>query len=168
MAKQTTKTPKQAQDWFRQKARTAAQFRANLVGNTDRLRPTMAIGKMYFFYYDPKWKEKLPVYDRFPLVFPIERYDDGFLGINLHFLSVPERRALLGELMKFANNQTLTPRTRLNLSYDLLQSTKKLNSLARPCIKRYLNTQFRSRFVEILPDEWENVLSLPVADFVRK
>lgn len=167
MAKQTT-TPQQAQDWFRENARRAVDYRNNLVGNTDRLRPTMTIGKMYFFYYDPKWKDKLPVYDRFPLVFPIERYDNGFLGINMHFLSVPERRALLGELTKFANNKTFTPRTKLLLSYDLLQSTKKLESLSRPCIKRYLNTQFRSRFVEILPDEWDKVISLPVADFVRK
>lgn len=157
-----------AQDWFRENAKRAVDYRNNLVNNTDRLRSTMAIGKMYFFFYDPKHKDKLPVYDRFPLVFPIERYDDGFLCLNLHFLSVPQRKSLLDELMRYSNNKNLTPRTKLLLSYDVLQRTRTLNSLSRPCIKRYLNTQFRSRFVEIMPDEWYNVLDLPTADFVTK
>jgi hypothetical protein len=157
-----------AQDWFRENAKRASDYRSNLVGNTSRLRDAMGIGKLYFFFYDPKWKDKLPVYDRFPLVFPIERYGDGYLGLNLHYLSGSERKSLLDELMKYANNRTLTPRTRLLLSYDVLQRTRTLNSLSRPCIKRYLNSQFRSRFVEIVPDEWYNVLDLPTADFVRK
>ena len=74
MAKKYNK--KQLQDWFRGKARTAAGFRKNLVGNVERLRDNIAIGKMYFFFYDPKHKDKLPVYDRFPMVFPIERYSN--------------------------------------------------------------------------------------------
>lgn len=162
------KNPKAAQDWFRQKARTAAQFRANLVGNTDRLRNDIAIGKMYFFFYDPKHKDKLPVYDRFPLVFPIERYGDGFLGLNLHYITVSERQYLLDKLMKYTTTSTLSPRTKLELSYELLFKASKSYGLARPCIKRYLRTHFRSRFVEITPDEWDRVLDLPVADFVTK
>jgi len=154
--------------WFQGKARTAAGYRKNLVSNTDRLRNNFVIGKMFFFFYDPKYKDTLPIYDRFPMVFPIERYDNGFLGLNLHYLSVPERRLLLSELMSFATNQRLTPRTRLKLQYSLLQNTKRLSTLSRPCIKRYLTTHMRSRFVEIMPDEWAHVLALPVADFVKK
>lgn len=166
MAKKYNK--KQLQDWFRGKARTAAGFRKNLVSNVERLRDTMAIGKMYFFFYDPKWKDKLPVYDRFPMVFPIERYSDGYLCINLHYLSLGERKALLDKLLDFANNNKFNETTRLQLSYDLLQSTKKLSSLSRPCIKRYLRSQMRSRFVEITADEWDRVIELPVEDFVYK
>jgi hypothetical protein len=160
--------PKQLQDWFRNKATSAAGYRKNIVGNTERLRNSIAIGKMYFFFYDAKHKDKLPVWDRFPLVFPIERYNDGFLGINLHYLSVNERKAIIDELTKFANNKNLTPNTKLKLSYDLLQSTKSLASLSRPCIKRYLTSQLRSRFVEITPDEWDKAVELPVEVFVRK
>lgn len=160
--------PKQLQDWFRGKATSAAGYRKNIMANTERLRNSIAIGKMYFFFYDAKHKDKLEVWDRFPLVFPIERYNDGFLGINLHYLSVKERKALLDELTKFANNPNLTPKTKLQLSYDLLQSTKSLASLSRPCIKRYLNSQMRSRFVEITADEWDKVVELPVEVFVRK
>jgi hypothetical protein len=157
-----------ASDWFVGKARTAAEYRKNLVGNTERLRGSTAIGKMYCFYYDPKHKDKLQIYDRFPLVFPIDGYEDGFLGLNLHYLSVPERRTILNELKAFASNPRLTPQTRLNLSYSLLQNTTRLDTLSRPCIKRYLTNHIRSRFVEITPDEWDKVIELPTQDFVRK
>jgi len=43
-------------------------------------------GRLNMFFYDPKFKKTLPYYDTFPLVLPLERYDDGFLGINLHYL----------------------------------------------------------------------------------
>ena len=34
------------------------------------------LGNMYFYSYNPKWKDKLPWYDTFPLVFPIEEYNN--------------------------------------------------------------------------------------------
>ena len=71
-------------DWLIGKARTAAGYRRNIVNNADRARPDAVIGRMYFFYYDAKNKDKLPQWDRFPLVLPIERYGNGFLGLNLH------------------------------------------------------------------------------------
>lgn len=158
----------EAKDWFIGKARSAAGYRKNIVGNDDRGRDSTTIGKMYFFYYDPKTKDKLPVYDRFPLVFPIERYSDGFLGLNLHYLSQGERRALLGRLMEFKSNSKIDERTRLRLSYDLISSTKKLANASRPCIKRYLFSHVRSRFVEVTANEWEQAIALPVELFVRK
>jgi len=158
----------EAKDWFIGKARTAAGYRKNIVGNDDRGRDSTTIGKMYFFYYDPKTKDKLPVYDRFPLVFPIERYSDGFLGLNLHYLSQGERKALLNRLMEFRSNSRMDERTRLRLSYDLIASTKKLASAARPCIKRYLFSHVRSKFVEVTANEWDQAINLPVEMFVRK
>ena len=92
---------KESLDWFKSKASSAAGYRRNIVGNADRARDTTVIGKMFFFWYDPKHKKTLPVYDRFPLVFPIERYTDGFLGLNLHYLSWGERSVLLNKLMEY-------------------------------------------------------------------
>ena len=41
-------------------------------------------GRLNMFTYNPKHKKTLPYYDTFPLVLPIEKYPDGFLGINFH------------------------------------------------------------------------------------
>jgi hypothetical protein len=163
-----TKEQDNSKAWFIGKARSAAGYRRNIVNNPDRARDVTVIGKMYFFAYDPKTKATLPMYDKFPLVFPIEKYPDGFLGINLHYLSPPERRALLTRLMGYRTNQRMDDKTRLRLSYDLLMSIKKVKGPASRCIKRYLFSHTRSRFIEITSDEWYNAIDLPVEQFVYK
>lgn len=156
------------QDWWIKKAQTAAGFRRNIINNTERARGHTIIGKLYFFFYDPKLKHILPVYDRFPMVFPIEPYNDGFLGLNLHYLSQPEREALLNKLLEYSSSKNLTETTKLRLSYDLLASTKRLASDIRPCIKRYLFSHVQSPFIEITAPEWQKAIQLPVELFVHK
>jgi hypothetical protein len=158
-------TEKDSTDWFIGKARSAAGYRKNLVSSDERGRDNAIIGKMYFFAYDPKMKKTLPMYDRFPLVFPIEPYNDGFLGLNLHYLKPGEREWLLNKLKDFRNNSKFNSTTRLKLSYDLLASTKKLASVSRPCVKRYLFSHVRSKFIEMTPEEWDKAIGLPVAQF---
>ena len=154
--------------WLMGKALEASGTHARRVirANDDRARDATIIGKLYFFAYDPKWKDKLSKYDKFPMVFPIEMYGDGFLGLNLHYLNVAERQRLLGRLMEFANNDKMNKTTKLKLSYDLIQSTRNLNSLAKPCIKRYLYSHCRSKFIQIHADEFDKAIQLPVADWV--
>lgn len=158
-------TEKDSTDWFIGKARSAAGYRKNLVSSDERGRDNAIIGKMYFFAYDPKMKKTLPMYDRFPLVFPIEPYNDGFLGLNLHYLNPGERAWLLNKLKDFRNNNKFNTTTRLKLSYDLLASTKKMASVSRPCVKRYLFSHVRSKFIEMTPEEWDKAIGLPVAQF---
>ena len=155
-------------DWFKYKASSAAGYRKNIIGNEQRGRDTTVIGKMYFFMYDPLHKDKLPIYDRFPLVFPIEPYSDGFLGLNLHYLYWGERKTLLDQLMEYRTNSRMDDRTRLRLSYELLSQTKKLRGRSAVCIKRYLFQQVRSKFIEIKANEWEYAINLPVEIFVTK
>ena len=77
-----TQKQKEAVDWFLGKARTARGYRNRLFNsNPGRARGTTMIGKMYFYFYDPKTKDKMKYYDRFPLVIPIENYKDGFQNI---------------------------------------------------------------------------------------
>jgi hypothetical protein len=156
---------KDSTDWFIGKARSAAGYRKNLVSSDERGRDNAIIGKMYFFAYDPKMKKTLPMYDRFPLVFPIEPYNNGFLGLNLHYLNPGERAWLLNKLKDFRNNNKFNATTKLKLSYDLLASTKKLASVSRPCVKRYLFSHVRSKFIEMEPAEWDKAIGLPVAQF---
>ena len=165
----TIRDSKQAIDWFENRVRSAGNsVRDKLLKAENSQRNTTVIGKMFLFKYDPKWKDILPIYDTFPLVFPIERYPDGFLGLNLHYLSVPERQAFLDKLLKYASAKNLTEKSRLRLSYDLIASTKRIASDARPCIKRYLFTHVRSKFIEIPATEWDRAAILPIELFVSK
>lgn len=161
-------TPKEVSDWYTDKVHTAAGIRKNIVRNAQQSRDRAVIGKMFFFVYDPKHKDTLPIYDKFPLVFPIEPYQDGFLGLNIHYLSIGERITIINQLLSFANNDKMDRRTRLQITYGLLNSTKKLHTLSRPCIKRYLFGHVRSKFIEVPADEWDKAISLPVEQFVIK
>lgn len=158
--------PKEIKDWFVGKARTAMGYRRQIKGYTERWRDVPTLGKMYFFVYDAKHKKTLPVWDKFPLIFPIEPYADGVLGLNIHYLSVPQRQAIIGKLMEFRSSKRITERTRIRMTYDLLQSTKSLATIARPCIKRYLFTHVRSKFIEVTANEWDRAAQLPVEAFV--
>jgi len=161
---------KDLQKWLFDKALDAASPKARklLLASDQRGRDDTVIGKLFFFKYDPKGKATLAKYDKFPMVFPIEMYGDGFLGLNLHYLNIRERQALLGQLMKFANDKKMDKNTKLMLSYQLLQGSRRLESLAKPCIKRYLYSHCRSQFIEINVDEFDKAIQLPVEDWVFK
>lgn len=123
------------------------------------------IGKFYFYWYSPKTKDELPVYDRFPFVMPIEPYQDGWLGINFHYLPLRERKALLAQLFTIANNKKFDDTTKIKARYAVLNNTKKFKAF-EPCIKRYLTQHLRSRIIEIHPQNWKIALTLPVQRFV--
>jgi hypothetical protein len=166
MEKIQTYTSRELFDWLLSKARSSESTRKILINATQQQQSATIIGKMYFFKYDAKWKDVLPKWDRYPLVFPIERYNDGFLGLNLHYLTQKERMLFLNKLTEYATAQNLTEKTRLRMTYELLSSTKRLNTLGRPCIKRYLYTHVRSKFIEIPATEWDRVVQLPLEHFI--
>jgi len=141
--------------------------RSNLLNDAERISAKALVGRMYFFHYDPKYKDTLPVWDKFPLVIPIEPYSDGFLGLNLHYLDPYSRLALLDRLLDFANNDKYDDSTRLNLSYDLLSRSKRYK-LFEPCIKRYLVSHIMSSIIYIEPDNWETAVFLPTAQMVYR
>ena len=124
------------------------------------------LGKMYFFVYNPKHRETLPYYDMFPLVLPVERYSDGFLGINFHYLAPKDRAHLLDEIKIFVNDKTLSEKARILLTYDMLRGFTKFKR-AKPCLKRYLTTRMKTQFIPVLPDEWGAALFLPVENFKK-
>ena len=115
------------------------------------------------FVYAPKFARKLPYYDTFPLVLPIESYSDGFLGINLHYLPIPLRIRLLDRLNDFSNNTKFDESTTLDVSYD---KVKNLQSI-KPTIHKYLSGYVRSRFRRIDADEFTVATLLPVQRFAK-
>ena len=153
-----------ARDWLRSKIKDLKPTRQALLNDKERLKTNTIIGRMYFYYYDPKLKDGLPYYDRFPLVIPIERYQDGFLGLNLHYINPRQRIELLDALSDFATNSKYDETTRLRLSWAKLKTVGKAFK-AKPCVKRYLFKHVDSRFLEITADEWDIAALLPFQNF---
>ncbi len=120
-------------------------------------------GRLNMFFYDPKFKKKLPYYDTFPLVLPIEKYSDGFLGINFHYLPIPLRVKLLDRLVDFSNNSKFDESTRIIVDYNKLKNVR----LIRPTIHKYLGGYTRSQFRRIDADEFTIATLLPVQRFKK-
>ena len=82
--------------WFREKALAVKTGAArNKLLNADSRFSDINnefVGQMYFFRYDPKHRLTLPMYDKYPLAIVIERYTDGFLGLNMHYLTKGQRK----------------------------------------------------------------------------
>lgn len=141
--------------------------RSNVLNDAKRISPKAFVGRMYTYQYDPKLKDILPVWDKFPLVIPIEMYADGFLGINLHYLDPYSRLVLLDRLGDFVNNDKYDDTTKFRLSYDLLNKSKRYK-LIQDCLKRYLLTHIVSSVIYIEPSNWETAIFLPTQKMVYK
>jgi hypothetical protein len=159
----------ESRDWFRETARKINRVNeSSLMKNeTDRLTGRQIIGSMYMFYYDPKYADELPYYDRFPLIFPYAKAEGGFYGINLHYLPLQYRAKLMDGLYEYANNTRYDESTKLKMNYQLLSRAAKLRFFA-PCVKRYLSDHVVSRFMYIYPSEWDIALFLPTERFAKK
>jgi hypothetical protein len=127
---------------------------------------TFGVGGLYCFYYDPKFKNDLPYYDKFPLVLVLQTYDDGFLGLNLHYLPIRERAIFMDKLMDYAitkDDQIM----KMRVTYEILKVTTRLKAY-KPCVKKYLTTHLRSKILKVQPDEWEVAVFLPMHQFAKQ
>jgi hypothetical protein len=120
-------------------------------------------GRLNMFFYDPKLKAKLPYYDTFPLVLPLEPYADGFLGINFHYLPMTLRLQLLDKVVDFSNNTKFDESTRLAVDYSKLKNL----SIIKPTLKRYLAGRVKTQFRRIDADEFTVAALLPVQRFKK-
>tara|TARA_B100000929_G_scaffold290599_1_gene284888 strand:+ start:45675 stop:46301 length:627 start_codon:yes stop_codon:yes gene_type:complete len=144
------------------KARTAQMFR-----DRDLFSKRIKVGQMHFFQYDAKHKDKLPVWDMYPLVFFFDSYraKDGaeiLLGINLHYLKPSLRFEAMRTLLKYRNEKRYRPSTRLKISWQVLKSLGN-SKLFEHSIKAYRMDHVRSQFVQVPPRSWELVIFLPLA-----
>ena len=127
-------------------------------------------GKMVFFRYLPKLRQTLPYWDEYPLVVFLVptagqkvRPSQSMLGLNLHYLPPYERAKFMDALYTLINTtENLSPVSQIMARYITLKSVTKFRFF-RPCIKRYLTAQLRSRITVIHPEQWNNILMLPAA-----
>ena len=121
-------------------------------------------GRMSMFFYDPKTKARLPYYDTFPLVLPLEPMKGGFIGLNFHYLPYGARFAFLQQLQTLASNSKFDQSTKIQATYDSVKS----NKYVKASIKRYLYSQVRSQFLRVDVNEMALAAYLPVAQFTGK
>ncbi len=159
----------QSREWFKKNVQNLAVSRKNLLQDSALTRTSTNIrGNMYMYFYDPKHKQTLPYYDRFPLTIMVDGAPGGFYGLNLHYLNYNTRAAFLDELMSFGPAGQPNESTRLTkLRYNLLTTAKRFKEF-KPCFKHYLGEHVRSQFSKVPMTDWEIAIFLPVEQFKKK
>lgn len=137
----------------------------NVIETTTGIGRSM-IGKMLFFRYDAKTKDKLPYWDQFPLIFPFSVRGNYMIGMNMHYLPPIERARLMYGLFTTINTETLDYNSKLAITYKMLNNSAKFENF-RPCIKKYLGGHIRSRLSIINPKNWNQVVYMPLANFMK-
>ncbi len=159
---------KDSLEWFKRRLKSVSRINNNQILKDPLLKKVEKplIGRMYMYFYDPKTKDTLPYYDRFPLIVMVGKEKGGFTGLNLHYLPPILRAKFFDRLSEFTNNKKYDESTRFRLTYNFLRASSKLE-LFKPCFKRYLTSQVESRITEVPATEWEVALFLPTDKFVK-
>lgn len=158
----------QSLNWFKKRLKTFNISRNKLLKDEELLRVDKPLpGRMYMYFYDPKYKETLPYYDRFPLIILVDKVEGGFTGLNLHYLPPNLRAKFFDKLTEFTNNKKYNETTRFRLKYSFLKGASKLKEF-QPCFKRYLTSKVQTRITQVPATEWEVALFMPTEKFVGK
>jgi hypothetical protein len=158
---------KAAREWYRETAMATRGITATKLykQSADMYHVKITIGSLYCFAYDAKHKGTLPFWDKFPMVFPFAPAEDGFYGLNLHYLPYQLRAVLMDGLYTLTNNKKFDQSTKLRLTYKSLVALSKTKYF-EPCVHRYLTGHVMSKFVKVDPVDWETAVFLPVESFV--
>lgn len=156
-------------EWYRNRVENKfgnqKRFQLDFEKEFQGIKHPLELGWFFTFAYNPKTKEKLPYYDRYPLTMTLARHTDGFIGLNMHYLKPIDRAYFMDRLYNF---EAIDPRydtTKINITYEQLRASKRLQYY-RPCIKKYLWTRIHSFFAPIYPAEWDVMLFLPTEKFI--
>jgi hypothetical protein len=163
-----TPRSKESRAWFRRQAQGLGKINRNQLMNEPEMKLTgkQIPGGMFMFFYDPKTKDTLPYYDSFPLTIIVDAAPGGFTGLNLHYLPMTLRAKFLDALMEIADDKKFDEDTKFNLSYSMLKKASNMKYF-KPCFKRYLMSNVRSRFALVPAPEWEIATFLPTQSFQK-
>lgn len=168
------KNPKTALDIFgglkrdtiRRNSRRSVSWLINKIkqaaGSKDLTRTVPKIGGMYLYVYDAKTKDKLPFWDASPLVVPVKFEPGGFAGINFHYIPLQERLILFRLLAGMRSNKS---KKYIRITYAKLKTLS--GSYWKFAYKRYLYAHLRTKLLAIESSEWQDALTLPVANFQK-
>jgi len=161
------KETKLSWSWYENNVRNAAagmSAQKFLGDNQAHQRDRIVPGDLVSFFYDPKTKEKLPYYDTFPMVLPFSATSTHFTALNLHYLHPHVRAGLLQKLMVYSTDDKLSPKAKLAVTWETLRNVSEFPEV-KHCVKQYLFSHVKSKFIVIPPKEWEFVIWLPLCRF---
>ena len=147
-------------DWYRKQVRSMTTPGARSLINKGKATLRPKYGIMNLFGYDPKHKDRLPYYDTFPLIFPLEPAKGGFIGLNFHYLPPLARVRFLRSLANTTTDKKFDKRTRYNINW-------RNNTFMKKTAKHYLFNQVRTSFLNITAEEMAIAIFLPVARFKK-
>lgn len=152
-----TKGKKYSTSWYRKKVQTIANDitlkkiksdeRKESTLNTEdqdsnEVRNETRRGHLYLFEYEATHRST-QYYDRYPLVYVLDREGDHFIGANLHYMN---------------------PKARLGVIKSLQEKDKL--SIPSVIIHKYLYKGVKGLFLDLGISEWETAIYLPIEDFV--
>jgi len=165
-------TSPQATSWLRRNLKNIGPINPASIIKTSgtessivRFKP----GSIYLFGYNPKTKEVLPYYDLFPMVLILDYAENGFIGLNFHYLNPMDRQIFFNTLVKYLNDEDFdeNPKAYFDLAYATLKATKDLKYY-KPTIKRYYYKNIVTKVTEVPPLYWKFMLFLPLERFKKE
>ena len=150
--------------WYRSQVnRIASGKTAGQLFREGKLQARPSVGRLNLFGYNPKLRAKLPYYDIFPLVLPLEPIKGGFMGMNFHYLPPLLRFRLLERMQARASDRRFDSKTKFEVNYDDVKSIK----IVKPTIKKYLYAYCQTGFLRINADDAAVAIYLPVQRFKK-
>ena len=162
-----TPRTKESREWFRKKASNLRSINREDLMKEEPLKTggRQIVGSMQMFFYDPKTKDTLPYYDKFPLAIIVGPAKGGFYGLNIHYLPPVLRAKFLDALMDIADKK-ITDNSKFDLTYKTLKNASKMKYF-EPCFKHYLTEHVKSKFAKVPAPEWEIATFLPTASWSK-
>ncbi|QPB12446.1 DNA end protector protein [Providencia phage PSTCR6] len=127
-------------------------------------------GKIYTYIYDAKNKETLPYWDKFPLIIYLgaataKNGNQLLYGLNLHYIPPKARQMFLEELLKnYASTSIITSKTKLKIDWSKVKGMRGSDLM----IKAYLPGHIKGPMIEIKPQDWPNVITMPTQQFMSQ
>jgi hypothetical protein len=155
-------------EWFINEIQgiNASAARRKMLGLKSRQAKYLVAGRMYLFTYRA---ETIPVFDKYPLIFPFSKTGEHFYGINLHYVPIPMRIEIINKLSVFANNQSMSANVRLVMQWNMIKALSQSKNLGiENCVKMYRNDRVQSMFSEIPPSSWRHVATLSLEKWTKR
>ena len=145
------KTGNEPFTWYRNRIKELGTPNTAELLRSGKLAKRPHEGFLNMYIYAPKFKDKLPYYDTFPLIMYLKPAEKGFYGLNFHYLPYALRARLLDAAGQDKLDVNAVSRSRLT----------------KPTIKRYLFGYLRSMCLRIEPQDNLTAIMLPVQRFKK-